>query len=191
MRLQDISEIYSGYIARGKIEAATDGSHFLVQAKDVDGTRLTCETDAVIRFHPKMSRNDQLLRKNDLLFMAKGVHNFTLRLGLLPDPALAAACFFIIRICTSGILPGYLCWYLNQAPVAHYLVQYSGRGVHMPVVRRAVLENIEVPVPPMTVQQNIDELNGLMLKEMTLLQQLSAKRRELIAAACLQGVHNH
>lgn len=191
MRLQDLTEIHSGYIARGKIEAVAEGSHFLVQAKDVDGGLLTCTPDAFIRFNPKLSRTDRPLQENDLLFMAKGAHNFTIQLGRLPEPALAAACFFIVRVSTTDILPGYLCWYLNQPPVVRYLVQYSGRGVHMPVVRRAVLENIEVPVPPMDVQINIDALNALMLKEMNLLQQFGAKRRELITAACLQAVRNH
>jgi hypothetical protein len=191
MRLQDLAEIHSGYIARGKIESVAEGSHYLVQAKDVDGGLLTCTPDAFMRFNPKLSRTDRLLQENDLLFMAKGAHNFTIQLGRLPEPVLAAACFFIVRVSTTDILPGYLCWYLNQSPVARYLVQYSGRGVHMPVVRRAVLENIEVPVPPMDVQINIDALNALMLKEMNLLQRLGAKRRELIAMACLQAVRNH
>lgn len=191
MRLQDLTEIHSGYIARGKIEAVVEGSHFLVQAKDVDGELLTCTPDAFIRFNPKLSRTDRPLQENDLLFMAKGAHNYTIRLGRLPEPALAAACFFIVRVSITDILPGYLCWYLNQTPVAQYLVQYSGRGVHMPVVRRAVLENIEVPVPPMDVQLNIDALNVLMTKEMNLLQRLGDKRRELITAACLQAVRNH
>jgi hypothetical protein len=191
MRLKNLSDIHSGYIARGKIETTAEGSHYLVQAKDVDGTRLTCMTDGLMRFNPKLSHTDRLLKENDLLFMAKGVHNFTIRLGRLPEPALAAACFFLVRISTSDILPGYLCWYLNQDPVARYLVRYSGRGVHMPVVRRAVLENIEVPVPPLGVQVKIDALNSLMLKEMSLLRHLGAKRQEFVTAMCLQTIRDH
>lgn len=191
MKLKEISDIHSGYITRKKIEAASDGSHYLLQAKNVDGDQLSYETRALVRFHPALSRNDRLLEKGDLLFMARGAHNFTLLLGDLPQPSLAAACFFIVRVSGSQILPGYLGWYLNQAPVEHYLLTHSGRNVHMPVVRRAVLENIPVPVPPLERQAKIADLNALMLKEVNLLQQLGQKRKELITAACLQTINDH
>jgi hypothetical protein len=188
MKLKDISDINSGYIARGKIEASPDGSHYLLQAKDVDGDKLCHRKDDLLRFHPTLSRTDHNLKRGDLIFMARGAHNFTIQLEDLPDPTLAAACFFIVRSCDPRVFPGYLCWYLNQAPVERYLVQHSGRGVHMPVVRRAVLENIEVPLPSMDIQRKIADMNALMLKEMDLLQQLGRKRKELIAAACMQAV---
>lgn len=191
MKLKEISDIHSGYITRKKIAAASDGSHYLVQAKNVDGNHLSYETQEMVRFHPALSRNDLPLEKGDLLFMARGAHNFTILLGDLPEPALAAACFFIVRVSSPEILPGYLGWYLNQAPVEHYLLAHSGRNVHMPVVRRAVLENIPVPVPPLDRQTKIADLNALMLKEMNLLQQLGQKRKELITAACLQTISDH
>jgi restriction endonuclease S subunit len=190
MKLKEISDIHSGYITRKKIVAASDGSHYLVQAKNVDGNQLSYETQEMIRFHPTLSRKDLPLEKGDLLFMARGAHNFSILMGDLPEPTLAAACFFIIRVSGPEILPGYLGWYLNQAPVEHYLLAHSGRSVHMPVVRRAVLENIQVPVPTLDRQAKIADLNTLMLKEMTLLQQLGRKRKELITAACLQTIND-
>lgn len=191
MKLKEISDIHSGYITRKKIEAAFDGSHYLLQARNVDGDHLSYETKELVRFHPALSRNDQPLEKGDLLFMARGAHNFTILLGDLPEPALAAACFFIVRVSSPEILPGYLGWYLNQAPVEYYLLAHSGRNVHMPVVRRAVLENIPVPVPTLDRQAKIADLNALMLKEMNLLQQLGQKRKELITAACLQTINDY
>jgi restriction endonuclease S subunit len=190
MKLKDISDIHSGYITRGKIQASVNGSHYLLQAKDVDGGKLSYRTDDLIRFHAALSRTDRCLESGDLIFMARGAHNFTIQLGDLPEPALAAACFFIVRTCHPRVFPGYLCWYLNQVPVERYLVQHSGRGVHMPVVRRAVLENIQVPLPSMDTQRKIAEMNALLLREMDLLQQLGRKRKELIAAACLQALRN-
>ena len=188
MILKEMGEIFSGYITRGKIEAAPGGSHYLMQAKDVDGTLLRYQTDQLIRFEPTLSRSDRCLQSGDLLFMAKGAHNFTVELHEFPEPALAAACFFIIRLSSPEILPGYVSWYLNQAPVAQYLVLHSGRGVHMPVVRRAVLENIDVPVPSLTVQTTIAEMNALLFEEMNLLQRLASKRRDLATAACLRAI---
>ena len=188
MKIKDFTEIHSGYITRGKIQAAEDGSHYLVQAKDVDGENLIYRRDQLIRFNPALSRADICLRKGDLIFMARGAHNFTIEISDLPEPALAAACFFVLRISDPNIHSGYLAWYLNQAPVARYLVQHSGRGVNMPVVRRAALENIDVPTAPMAVQLRIADINALMAKEVALLNQLGHKRKEMVTAACLQAI---
>ncbi|RJQ84280.1 MAG: restriction endonuclease subunit S [Desulfobacteraceae bacterium] len=190
MKLKDMSDIHSGHITRGKIDVCPSGSHYLLQAKDVDAARMSYKTD-LSRFHPVLSRSDRLLADGDLLFLAKGTHNITIRVEALPGPALAAASFFIVRPTSQDLLPGYLCWYLNQAPVAQYLIQHSGRGVHMPVVRRAVLENIEVPLPPLDIQTKIAGMSQLMLKEMDLLQLLGKKRSELITAACLQTISDN
>ncbi|MBN1841932.1 MAG: restriction endonuclease subunit S [Deltaproteobacteria bacterium] len=190
MRLKKIAGIQSGYISRGKIEPRDDGTHFLLQAKDVDGHRLTYRTDDLIRFEPVLSGKDWILKWGDMLFMARGARNYSVLLDEIPDSALAAACFFIVRVSTEKVLPEYLFWYLNQAPVKHYLGRYSGRGVHMPVVRRAVLENLDVPLPSLETQHRITELNGLMRNEQALLEVLAEKRKDLIAGACLQAARD-
>jgi restriction endonuclease S subunit len=60
----------------------------------------------------------------------------------------------------------------------------------MPVVRRSVLESIEIPIPPLEVQSKIAKLDVLLQKELELIDKLAAKRRELITAACMQAVRN-
>jgi hypothetical protein len=188
MRLAKIARVQSGYISRGKIEPYDEGSHLLLQAKDVDGDRLTYHRDDLIRFEPVLSGKDWILKWGDMLFMARGARNYSVLLDEIPDSALAAACFFIVRVSTEKVLPEYLFWYLNQAPVEHYLSRHSGRGVHMPVVRRAVLENLDVPLPPLETQKKIAELDALMRKEQNLLDTLAQKRKDLIGAACLKAV---
>jgi len=188
MRLAKIARVQSGYISRGKVEPYNDGSHLLLQAKDVDGHRLVYRTDHLIRFAPILSGKDWILKPGDVLFMARGTRNYSLLLDEIPHLVLAAACFFIVRVSTEGVLPGFLCWYLNQAPVKHYLSRHSGRGVHMPVVRRAVLENVDVPLPPLDTQKKIAELHRLVQNEQELLEKLADKRKDLMAAACLKAV---
>ncbi len=132
----------------------------------------------MVRFNPVRSSKDWILRPGDLLFMARGSRNFTVLIkDDLPDDVLAAACFFIIRISSRKILPEYLCWYLNQEPVARYLHQHTGQSVHMPVVKRAVLEGIDVQVPPLESQKMVSELAILMQKERMLLDLLAQKGR--------------
>ncbi|MBT3256932.1 MAG: restriction endonuclease subunit S [Deltaproteobacteria bacterium] len=188
MKLKTIAEIQSGHITRGRIEPRADGTYHLLQARDVDGESLSYEANAMIRFNPVKSEKDWILKPGDLLFMARGARNFTLLIKDLPDDVLAAACFFIIRIKNRQMMPEYLHWYLNQDPVAHYLHRHSGRSVHMPVVRRAVLESIHVPTPPLKTQKMVARTVELMDEEQALLQNLAKKRRALITATCLKTI---
>ncbi|MBW1958228.1 MAG: hypothetical protein JRI63_06810 [Deltaproteobacteria bacterium] len=135
MQLKKIANIQSGYISRGKIEPREDGTHFLLQARNVDAERLTYKADNLVCFGPDLSRKDWVLKTDDVLFMTRGVRNYSILIKEIPDRVLAAACFFIVRVSSDLLLPYYLCWYLNQAQVKHYLSRNSGRGVHMPVVR--------------------------------------------------------
>ncbi len=186
MKLNKIARVHSGYHSRGKIESLEDGSHFLLQAKDVDSEKLTYQTDKLIRFSPELSRTDGILKKDDILFMVRGAWNYSVLIGDIPHSTLAAACFFIVRVYIEKILPAYLCWYLNQAPVERYLVRHSGRGVHMPVIRRSVLENTDIPLPNLEIQKKIVELETLRKIEEGLINRLAEKRKHLITASCLK-----
>ena len=190
MQLKKIANIQSGYISRGKIESREDGTHFLLQARDVDSEHLTYEDDSLIRFSPDLSCKDWVLKAGDVLFMARGARNYSILIKEIPDRVLAAACFFIVRVSSDQVLPYYLRWYLNQATVEHHLSRHSGRGVHMPVVRRSVLESIDIPIPPLELQSKIEKLDALLQKELELIEKLAEKRKELITAACLQAVRN-
>ena len=120
--------------------------------------------------------------------MARGARNYSLIIDKMPDGVLAAACFFIVRVSNSEVLPEYLWWYLNQAPVEGYLKRFSGRSVHMPVVRRAVLESIDIPVPPVNVQKKVADLTALMTKEQDLYKKLAEKRKYLMTEICLETI---
>jgi hypothetical protein len=187
MKLKMIAKIQSGYISRGRIDPRDDGTCLLLQAKDVDADHISYLTDALVRFLPRLSGKDWFLKPGDILFMARGARNFSVLIDKLPDSVLAAACFFVVRVSNSEILPEYLCWYLNQAPVEEYLKRFSGRAVHMPVVRRAVLESIDVPLPPIKTQKQVSEINKILQKEQDLYKNLAEKRKDLMTEICLKA----
>ena len=187
MKLNKIAKIQSGYINRGRIFPRQDGTCFLMQAKDVSADHLSYRTDALVRFMPTPSGKDWFLKPGDILFMARGARNFSILIDKLPDSVLAAACFFVVRISNSEILPEYLCWYLNQLPVGEYLKRFSGRGVHMPVVKRVVLESIDIPLPPIETQKKVSEINKLLQKEQDLFKKLAEKRKHLMTGICLKA----
>ena len=187
VKLKKIAKIQSGYISRGRIVPREDGKSLLMQAKDVSADHLSYRTDALVRFMPTLSGKDWFLKSGDILFMARGARNFSVLIDNLPDSVLAAACFFVVRISNFEILPEYLCWYLNQVPVGEYLKRFSGRGVHMPVVKRAVLESIDIPLPTFKIQKQVSEIKKLLLKEQTLYKKLAEKRKNLMTEICLKA----
>jgi restriction endonuclease S subunit len=93
-----------------------------------------------------------------------------------------------VRISNSEILPKYLCWYLNQSPVEEYLKRFSGQGVHMPVVRRTVLESIDIPLPPIKTQKQVSEMTMLLQREQDLYKKLAEKRKYLMTKICLKAI---
>ena len=188
MLLKKIAKIQSGYINRGKIYPHENGTSLLLQAKDIEADLLSYRTDALVRFMPRLSGKDWFLNSGDILFMARGARNFSVLMGELPDNLLAAACFFVVRISNFEILPEYLCWYLNQVPVEEYLKRFSGRGVHMPVVKRAVLESIDIPFPPIKIQKQVSEMTMLLQREQDLYKKLAEKRKYLMTEICLKSI---
>ena len=186
--LKKLAKIQSGYINRGKIYPRDDGTCLLMQAKDVSADHLSYRTDALVRFMPTLSGKDWFLKPGDILFMARGARNFSVLIDKLPDSVLAAACFFVVRISNSEILPKYLWWYLNQAPVEDFLKRFSGRSVHMPVVRRAVLESIDIPLSSIKVQKQVADITTLMMKEQNMYKKLAEKRKYLMTEICLQAI---
>jgi len=56
----------------------------------------------------------------------------------------------------------------------------------MPVVRRSVLENLDIPFPNLEIQKKIVELETLRRQEEELTSRLAEKRKQLITASCLK-----
>lgn len=187
MTLERMAKIHPGHLNRDKIQPTEGGSHRLLQARDIKAGVLRCTAASLINFNPKLSSRDTLLQDGDIVFMARGMNNYASILSQVPDHVLAASSFFIIRTSIADLDPHYLVWYLNQPRAQHYFTQNSGRGVHMPVVRRSVLEQIDVPFPPLETQKLIGELFRLSLDEQELTKTLLAKRARLMEAVCLRA----
>ena len=186
MRLKDIASIHPGYLNRSKIQPNEQGSHRLIQVRDVEAGVLQCSAATLIQFTPELSSRDKLLQNRDILFMARGDKNYAALLSDVTEPTLAAASFFIIRVSSRDLEPAYLAWYLNQPRAQHYFTRNSGQGVLMPVVRRSVLEHLEVPLPSVATQRQIADVYSLLLDEQELTRALLAKRARLMEAVCLQ-----
>lgn len=185
--LGSIATVSTGYQSRGRILPDPDGSHYLLQVGDIDEGRERVSIAALPRFTPRQSTRGAVLAEGDVLFMAKGAANFALVVPSLPEQTLAAGYFFVIRVGSGSVLPTYVTWYLNQKPAEHYFRRHAGQGVNMPVVRRAVLEQCPIQIPPVAKQRHIVELDSLLREEVRLQRQLIDERTRYVQAVCLRA----
>lgn len=189
--LSELAEIHSGHQSRKAIVALPDGSHRLLQLRDFS-ERKEINLDHLVRFTPEKAPSDLELQEGDVLFNAKGAVNFAVALTSVHEPTLAAAYFFIVRPRQGLILPAYLAWYLNQEPAQLAIRRQTGSGVLTPTVRRGVLENLEIPVPPLSTQEKIVAATKLLNEELHLMQRLAAERHRLVTRLCLNAaIVNH
>lgn len=181
-QLSELASIRAGYQTRTGIKPVAEGSHFLVQLRDFSPDRATIDTAGLVRVSGPVGEG-QDLREGDVLFLAKGAKNFAYVPASLPGPALAASYFFIIRP-RSEVLPEYLAWFLNLDSTRRHLAKRAGSGIHMPVVRRDVLEELEIPTPDRKTQQAVVELDRLSKQQQSLLSKLADAKRTFSTEAC-------
>lgn len=185
-KLSEVVDIRPGYLTRKGVEPKESGSHCLLQIRDFNRERTVLYPEGFVRFTPENLSSVEPIGAGDIVFLAKGANNFAYAVDVLPTPTLAASYFFVVRP-KSAILPAYLAWFLNQESTRRELSKLASSGVRMPVVRKAVLENLEIPVPSLTTQKNIVELNCLMIGEQSLMNELAEKKRMLVSAACMKA----
>lgn len=186
--IRDLAQIRAGYQTRKGVQDTPDGSHALLQIRDFNEERTKIDLKNLARVVPGQINEEQVLQDGDVIFLAKGAKNFSYVPKGLPEPALAASYFFILRP-GRRVAPAYLAWFLNLESTKRLLSRYSSTLAHMPVVRRDVLESVEVPLPNLETQRKIVELAALTDEQQQLLTDLAEKQKILATAACLRAAN--
>ena len=183
-RLKNIAEVQIGYQATGRMMHHGDGTHRLIQLKDVRGDRI--QTSDLIAFVPKRDPQPYLVGPGDILFVARGRKNQAVLSTERLENVLAVSNFYIIRA-GPAVLPEYLCWHLGQpAAQDHIRSRVHGSGIKM--IKKSDLLELLVPVPPLDVQRKVVAVARLAGEEERLTQAISNKRQELAAALCGRAV---
>lgn len=166
--LSEIAEVVSGVY----LQTEPYGDVSYLQIKDLL-SEAPEKTASKVVLSEKNER--YLLAKGDLLFAGKGT-TYLCKVFDLDIPAIASTTLYIIRLTSKGILPDYLCWYLNQPNVmAMMKTQQVGTGT--PLIHKQVVEDFEIPVPDLETQQRIVELVKLQAKEKELYRAIAEKRQ--------------
>lgn len=202
-RIRDITEIQIGYQFREKLNMASDGTHQVIQVKDIDADndhRLILSN--LYRVTPERDAERYEVHNGDVIFLPKGRRNFaTLVDGILdkypslkPDgtstgvsvKTIVAGYFFIVRLKSPDVDPKFFVWAINQPPAQSYLQSVSS-GTGMPFIRKDAFTALEIDIPPRHTQEQIVELHNFSRTEQRLAQRLTEKRAELISGVCLNA----
>lgn len=205
-KLHDIAEVQLGYQHREKISHAEHGSHRLIQGKDLVRTDTMARDpdqpagwrvlmDDLDRVTPKGDADRYRLQPGDVLFVSRGTTNIAVPLNehtVQPFPEnwneiIPAYTFYILRPNRSRIVPEFLAWYINQ-PIAQAFLTQQSRGTLVKLLPKTIFEELEIPVPLLSVQRQVTEIENLRAREESLLRQLIAARQRLVQQTCLTAV---
>lgn len=180
VRLKDIADIFTGQTFRSKVENNPEGEVWAIQMKDLNANYTDFSGTPNLVTYSDISSN-QLLKRGDILFLAKGNNNIAFQFEL-DRPAIAVSLFFIIRVNSGNVLPGYLTWFLNNYKTQKHLVA-NREGAMVFNVKKSVLEELEIDVPDIRTQEMISRIYKLSIREEELMQQLIEEKKQLVQSA--------
>jgi len=181
MRLEELSDIHSGYTARRRLDPIPEGGVPALQLRDV-GTNGEAPGPDFQRYDLGKLSDRYFVHGGEVVFRSRGEPNTATAIrDPLPEPVVVIVPLVIVRPDRDRILPEYLAWAINQ-PDAQRRLGAEAQGTSLRMIPMAVLENLEISVPDLPTQKRIVQLNALARQEGQLLRQFAARREELVSA---------
>lgn len=185
-KLGQICEIRTGYPFRGRIERVEDGNCPLVQMGDVRADAgVVPNVQTRVRLPDGAGKHE--LHYGDVLFIARGTRNESAAFCGSGDNTIATPHLFVLTPRESVSFGEYLAWYLNL-PETQTRIRAMRMGSSVPFVPMAAFSRLEVPLPPVEVQNSIVALQELVLAEQCLLEEIGERRRDLVNGMMLEAV---
>lgn len=183
--IKEIAQLNMGTNFRPHHEAAGSEGLFVVQMKDLENTSVNIET--LEKFGLKPPRNVTFLKPGDILFRSRGRTTTAVIVPRNIGKAVLSAPLFLIRVKkTSRVLPGYLCWYINQTPAQRFLYQRT-EGSALKMINLKHLGDLEIPLPALEVQSKIEKIAAMLTKETILLEKIKRKREKYVERILIQA----
>lgn len=177
-KLKELVVVLSGYPFRSKIDDEPSAEACVVQMRDI-GNDHKINWDTLVRAHPKGRKKPDWLDNGDVLFLSKGNNNPAILVEGIPSPCVCSPQFYLLKKKVDDIDSEYLAWIMNQEPSQDYF-RSNREGSGTLSVRRSVLENLEIPVPPLSVQRDMVQLQYMVKREEELQAKLLENRMQMI-----------
>lgn len=179
IKLSKVAEIRPGHPFRGTIISSPHASTHAVQVRDVNKFG-DIEPENLIATELKGRKQPDYLKEGDILFVAKGAKHFSTYVRQVPEQSVCSPHFFIVRIqpqYKDKVLAEFINWQLNQRSAQRYFIN-SAEGTLYVSIRRKILEDTPITVPPLVTQQRIVSLYRAAVSEQKVLQQLIVNRQQ-------------
>lgn len=187
--LIELNGLFSGYSFREKIEHNPNGDVGILQMKDITDNYLSFDYQNIDKSNDFIFKDKFYLKKNDILFVSKGVNNYAIAIDDINFKVVPSATFFVIRVDERIIVPEYLVWYINQRDAQNYLNEKKA-GTYVPNLNKQDVMELPIKVPPLKTQKAIANTAVLLNKEIEILDKIKINRKELIQNQLLNLIKN-
>jgi restriction endonuclease S subunit len=187
IQIKNIVEIQHGYQLAGSLKPDPNGSHAIIQIKDI--RQNPGDYSQLDRINPERNPELYQVSKGDVLFLSRGHKLFAAAIDQDLKNTIVSGYFFILRLKTDNVLPEYLAWYINQNQFQSDMSTYV-KGSHMPLISKSDFQELEINIPPIEMQKKIVELARLTEKEKYLVESIQKKRQQLINTILLKAIHS-
>ena len=182
--LGGLASIAAGYPLRGAVDALPPGDVAVIQMGNVH-PETSVDWSAAQRIALPSKRSSNFLAPDDVIFTTRGTRNFALALGQIPGLAVCSPHFFVMRVIDPcRIIPAFLAWQINQRPAQEYF-QREATGSYILNIRREVIENLPLALPPLELQCAIIGLADTARAERAVLAKFIENRNHQIEAIAL------
>lgn len=185
MHLAELADVQMGFPFRSRLEHDPEGDVAVIQMKDIDAANRLQAQGAIKVILPKNTEH-HLLHPGDLLFRSRGRSNGTAQVPDGIGPAVLSAP--MLRIRPQHVLPEYLCWFLNAQSSQDQLATLA-KGTSVLMISAEALKSLDVPLPPLAMQQHIALAAALAEQEQTLRAQIAALRQRLTTHLLMTFAH--
>lgn len=174
-----------GYPFRARVEHDPHGDVAVIQMKDIDDAN-RLHTEGAVRVSLPKGKAHHLLRTGDVLFRSRGRSNGAAQVQHDVGAAVLSAPLLLIR--PHGVLPAYLCWYIN-APTTQAHLGALAAGTSVQMISAVALKGLEVPLPSPTRQQQIAQAAALTEHQQALLARIATLHLRLTTHLLMKFAH--
>lgn len=177
--LPEIAEIRAGCQFRGRIPVYESGTVGVIQGKDVRQNH-TLDPRGIVRVADDGNYERFYVQPGDVIVMNRGSHNYATLIDAPLPRTVTLGSFTTLRPKVALVHPRYLLWALNEPRVQAALASRA-RGSSIPNLSISALQDVALPVPPLSEQIVIVELAGSLATEEQLTATLFAVRRQALS----------